>query len=118
MYNSDDRERAVVELGYGSLNIMTQSVLLALKGFRCAVDWDGPTLVEITKVDSTKAAGALHVTHVLEDGSASTHPDDTAVCQLGDPDSDGLVVDILIAFITSIKPSIIYATPTQVRSNA
>ena len=118
MYNSDGSAHAVVELGYGSLNIMTQSVLLALKGFRCAVDWDGPTLVEITKVDSTKAAGTLYVTHVLEDGSLSTDPDDTAVCVLGDPDSDGLVVDVLIAFITSIKPSIVYANPTQIRRNA
>lgn len=105
-----ERNFANVPLGYGGINIMTKSVLLSLKGFRCTVDWDGPSLVEITKVDSTLAGGAIHVTMVLEDGTASNDPDDTAVCKLGNPDSDGLVVDVLIAFITSIKPSIIYAS--------
>lgn len=107
----DERDYAVVQLGYGSLNIMTQSVLLALKGLRCAVDWDGPRLVEITKVDSTKAAGALYLTVVLKDGSISIHPDDTVQCNLGDPNCSGLIIDILVAYVVSIKPSIVYATP-------
>lgn len=105
-----ERSFATVPLGYGGLNIMTQSVLLSLKGFRCSIDWDGPTLVEITKIDATLAAGAIFLTKILEDKNLSNDPDDTTICKLGDPDSDCLVVDVLVAFITSIKSSIIYAS--------